>query len=139
VPNPQNVPPRWKKGESGNPNGRPPKTINSIMRELGEGTLLDVKMNIRMSDGTVRTKIIDLTTETNKRKYRATINEVVASTVIQQAIAGDVQSQKMLIESQDVEKGTAPPPQIVINRIVQDGNSGQIFEGSGTDILGSSE
>jgi hypothetical protein len=78
------------------------------MRELGEGTLLDVKMNIRMSDGTVRTKIIDLTTETNKRKYRATINEVVASTVIQQAIAGDVQSQKMLIESQEEKRITDP-------------------------------
>ena len=90
----------FEKGVSGNPKGRPPKTITAIMRELGEGTLLDCKMRM-MFKGEIITKSIDFESLENKRKYVATINEIVASTVIKQAIAGDVASQKILIEAQN--------------------------------------
>lgn len=114
MPNPQNVPPRWKSGESGNPKGRPPKTINAIMRELGEGTLLDCKYRF-LHNGEIITRSIDFESLENKRKYKATINEIVGSQVIKQAIAGDVASQKLLIEAQnptaigDKPEGIQPP------------------------------
>lgn len=128
----------WKKGESGNPKGRPPKTITAIMRELGEGTLLDCKYRI-WHNGEIITRAIDFESLENKRKYKATINEIVGSQVIKQAIAGDVQSQKMLIESQAAESSDNLPPTITIIREVQNGSEGQIFEGTGEDILGSTE
>lgn len=128
----------FPKGVSGNPKGRPPKTITAIMRELGEGTLLDCKMRM-LFKGEIITKEIDFQSLENKRKYVATLNEIVATKVVQQAIAGDIQSQKMLIESQVDTNTDNTPPQINITRIIQDGSTGQIFEGSGEDILGSSE
>lgn len=90
---------KFEKGVSGNPKGRPPKTITAFMRELGEGTLLDCKMRM-LFKGEIITKEIDFQSLENKRKYVATLNEIVATKVVQQAIAGDIQSQKMLIEAQ---------------------------------------
>ena len=117
MPNPENVPPRWKKGESGNPKGRPPKTITAIMRELGEGTLLDCKMRM-LFKGEIITKSIEFESLENKRKYKATLNEIVATKIIQQAIAGDVQSQKMVIESQAETNTDNTPPPITITRTI---------------------
>lgn len=112
MPNPQNVPPRWKSGESGNPKGRPPKTITAIMRELGEGTLLDCKYRF-LHNGEIITRSIDFESLENKRKYKATINEIVGSQVVKQAIAGDVQSQKMLIEAQNPTVAASDKPESV--------------------------
>lgn len=138
--NEQNLQPKppWKKGESGNPKGRPPKTINAIMRELGEGTLLDCKYRFEHK-GEIIERSISFESIDNKRKYKAAINEVVASQVIKQAIAGDIQSQKLLIESQSTDSADNTPQQITIIREIQNGSEGQIFEGSGEDILGSTE
>jgi hypothetical protein len=123
VANEQNLQPKpaWKKGESGNPKGRPPKTITAFMRELGEGTLLDCKMRM-LFKGEIITKEIDFQSLENKRKYVATLNEIVATKVVQQAIAGDIQSQKMLIEAQNptVASGDKPqniqPPNVTFTR-----------------------
>lgn len=118
----------WKKGVSGNPKGRPPKTITAIMRELGEGTLLDCKYRF-LHNGEIITRSIDFESLENKRKYKATINEIVGSQVVKQAIAGDVQSQKMLIEAQnptvasDKLEMMQPPSITVISEDMSDGNA----------------
>lgn len=101
----------WKKGESGNPKGRPPKTINAIMRELGEGTLLDCKYRFEHK-GEIIERSISFESIDNKRKYKAAINEVVASQVIKQAIAGDIQSQKLLIDAQNPTAVSEKPESI---------------------------
>jgi len=110
---------KFEKGVSGNPKGRPPKTINAIMRELGEGTLLDCKYRF-LHNGEIITRSIDFESLENKRKYKATINEIVGSQVIKQAIAGDVASQKLLIEAQNpttapTDAETIQPPNITYN------------------------
>lgn len=119
----------FEKGVSGNPKGRPPKTITAIMRELGEGTLLDCKYRF-LHNGEIITRSIDFESLENKRKYKATINEIVGSQVVKQAIAGDVQSQKMLIEAQnptvaanDKIESIQPPNITVISEDMSDGNA----------------
>lgn len=101
----------FPKGQSGNPKGRPPKTINAIMRELGEGTLLDCKYRFEHK-GEIIERSISFESIDNKRKYKAAINEVVASQVIKQAIAGDIQSQKMLIDAQNPTAASEKPESI---------------------------
>ena len=111
----------FPKGVSGNPKGRPPKTITAIMRELGEGTLLDCKYRF-LHNGEIITRSIDFESLENKRKYKATINEIVGSQVIKQAIAGDVASQKLLIEAQNPtvsvgnESEKIQPPNVTFTR-----------------------
>ncbi len=119
----------FPKGVSGNPKGRPPKTINAIMRELGEGTLLDCKYRFEHK-GEIIERSISFESIDNKRKYKAAINEVVASQVIKQAIAGDIQSQKMLIDAQNptVSAGAMPesiqPPNVTFISVDMSNNNG---------------
>ena len=82
------------------------------MRELGEGTLLDCKYRF-LHNGEIITRSIDFESLENKRKYKATINEIVGSQVVKQAIAGDVQSQKMLIEAQNPTVAASDKPESV--------------------------
>ena len=111
----------FPKGVSGNPKGRPPKTITAIMRELGEGALLVCKYGF-LRCGEFFRRSIDLESLENKRKYKATINEIVGSQVIKQAIAGDVASQKLLIEAQNPtvsvgnESEKIQPPNVTFTR-----------------------
>ena len=91
------------------------------MRELGEGTLLDCKYRF-LHNGEIITRSIDFESLENKRKYKATINEIVGSQVIKQAIAGDVASQKLLIEAQNPtvsvgnESEKIQPPNVTFTR-----------------------
>ncbi len=91
--NKQNLQPKppWQKGVSGNPNGRPPKTITEYLREYGSATKIDATVKITKSDGKEYTKVIKLESKT-------TINELVGLTLIQAALAGDLGSQKELLD-----------------------------------------
>lgn len=81
----------WKKGVSGNPKGRPVKTITEYLREYGAAKSINATIKITKSDGKEITKVIKLESAT-------TINELVGLTLIQQAIAGDLGSQKELLD-----------------------------------------
>jgi len=81
----------WKKGQSGNEKGRPVKTITEYLREYGSATKIDATVKITKSDGKEYTKVIKLESAT-------TINELVGLTLIQAALAGDLGSQKELLD-----------------------------------------
>ena len=81
----------WKSGQSGNEKGRPPKTITEYLREYGSATKIDATVKITKSDGKEYTKVIKLESAT-------TINELVGLTLIQAALAGDLGSQKELLD-----------------------------------------
>lgn len=87
----------WKKGESGNPKGRPPKTATEFMREFGESELIDVSIRVRKSNGEEVIKRIDAETMKDKKGRTVTLNKVLAATMWQQAIAGDLATQKELL------------------------------------------
>lgn len=111
MPNPQNVPPRWEKGVSGNPKGRPPKTATAFMREFGDADLIDVSIRIRRSNGEEVIKRIDAETMKDKKGRTVTLNKVLAATMWQQAIAGDLASQKELLNRMEGAVGKESPEQ----------------------------
>lgn len=100
MPNPENVINKGKefpKGVSGNPKGRPPKTATEFMREFGESELIDVSIRVRKSNGEEVIKRIDAETMKDKKGRTVTLNKVLAATMWQQAIAGDLATQKELL------------------------------------------
>lgn len=67
------------------------KTITEYLREYGAAKSINATIKITKSDGKEITKVIKLESAT-------TINELVGLTLIQQAIAGDLGSQKELLD-----------------------------------------
>lgn len=90
-PNPIIPENRWQQGISGNPKGRPPKTITEFLREYGNATRIDGTVNITDGKGKVYQKVIKL--ESDK-----TINELVSIALVEAALNGDLASQKELLD-----------------------------------------
>ena len=89
--NDKNLREPWQKGESGNPKGRPPKSITDFLREYGNATKIDGTVNITDGKGKVYQKVIKL--ESDK-----TINELVSIALVEAALNGDLASQKELLD-----------------------------------------
>jgi len=82
---------QFPKGVSGNPKGRPPKSITDFLREYGSATKIDGTVNITNGKGEVYQKVIKI--ESDK-----TVNEMVGISLLEAAINGDLASQKELLD-----------------------------------------
>lgn len=82
---------RFPTGVSGNPKGRPPKTITEFLREYGNATKIDGTINITDGKGKVYQKVIKI--ESDK-----TVNELVGISLLEAALNGDLASQKELLD-----------------------------------------
>jgi hypothetical protein len=68
----------FKKGQSGNPNGRPKKTMTNILNELLNSNKIEIELVINGE-----TKDIDITTKQG-------INTAIAAKLIEKALQGDL-------------------------------------------------
>lgn len=76
-----NIVPRWKPGESGNPNGRPKgsRSMSTVVRELLE----DENFEIKFANGEIR-------------KYPA---KIISEVMSRKAASGDVQAATWLVKT----------------------------------------
>ncbi len=86
----------WQKGQSGNPNGQPPKTVSAILRELGESTVIDFSLKVLQPDGEVKTIRVNVGTG-DDREEKKTLNYVIAARMIENAVHGDLNATKELL------------------------------------------
>lgn len=80
----------WVEGVSGNPKGRPPKTISAYLKEYGNAVSIDVKLTILTTSGKIIEKVIKVNSGSTNREWTTTINEAIAATMIQGALSGDL-------------------------------------------------
>lgn len=80
----------FPKGKSGNPNGRPPKTITEVLREIGDGTNIDGVLEITNADGTKKKIVIDAESKKTARGRVRTIKYLVGARLYQMALSGDL-------------------------------------------------
>ena len=87
---------QFKKGESGNPNGRPLHPISAILRELGEATSLKYSLTITDSKGSVEVKAFEFNSNDDK-----SINEVIALELLRKALNGSLPCIKEVLDRQE--------------------------------------
>jgi len=80
----------FPKGVSGNPKGRPPKTVTEYLREYGEASSIDGKITITTTAGKVIEKVIKADVTSPDKERIMTINGAVGLTVLQGALSGDL-------------------------------------------------
>lgn len=96
------IPPKpWKEGQSGNPKGRPVNSITALLKELGQGTVLQFKMTVKKPDGTFIESELDLNTKEDASGSKKTINQVIATQLIGMAAQGDLAAIKELLNRAD--------------------------------------
>lgn len=91
----QNNPHAWRKGQSGNPKGRPLFPVSDILRELGEMQDLNLVMTYKDKEGNDKELKIDLTA-TN-----GSLNYAVGAVLFNRAIKGDMAAIKELLDRQE--------------------------------------
>lgn len=87
---------QFKKGQSGNPQGRPLKPISAILRELGEATSLKYSLTIADSKGKVDKKTFEFNSNDGK-----SINEVIAFELFRKALNGSLPCIKEILDRQE--------------------------------------
>jgi hypothetical protein len=86
---------RFKPGESGNPNGQPPKPISKLLRELGEKSSIECEITFVDSNGEKVTQKIDT------RVKGVSVNNAIASMMLDKALSGDVAFVREVISRQE--------------------------------------
>jgi len=114
---------QFKKGKSGNPKGRPPKTITEYLRIFGESREIKTSVVVVDNKGEERTIVVNLKSSGDPRKVRPVFNEILAGVLWAQAISGDPSAQRTILERLDGETGSKageepdmPPPPVTFTR-----------------------
>ncbi len=101
---------KFKKGQSGNPNGRPKKTMTNILNELLNSNKIEIELTINGE-----TKDIDITTKQG-------INTAIAAKLVEKALQGDLGAIKEInertegkVKEQDSQEIKEEPINIVVN------------------------
>lgn len=80
----------WEKGKSGNPNGRPLKTLTQVLAEIGDGTCIDGVLEITDSAGIKKKIVIDAQSRKSRKGHVRTLKYMIAARLYQLAISGDL-------------------------------------------------
>lgn len=80
----------WKKGQSGNPKGKPPKTLTQVLAEIGDGTSIDGVLEITDSTGKKTRIVIDAESKKTSRGRVRTLKYMVGARLYQLALTGDL-------------------------------------------------
>jgi hypothetical protein len=81
---------RWKPGQSGNPKGRPPKSITQVLAEIGDGTSIDGVLEIRDKEGKITRIVIDAESRKTRKGRIRTLKYMVGARLYQLALSGDL-------------------------------------------------
>ena len=82
---------QFKKGHTGNPNGRPITSISSILKKLGEAKEIAFEVTVTDKNGNVKT-------EKGNIKSKKTINELVSVQLLKKAVSGDLKAIDMVLD-----------------------------------------
>lgn len=69
----------WEKGKSGNPNGRPLKTLTQVLAEIGDGTGIDGVLEITDSAGIKKKIVIDAQSRKTRKGHVRTLKYMIAA------------------------------------------------------------
>lgn len=115
---------QFPKGKSGNPKGRPPKSITEYLRIFGESREIRASVLTIDSKGAERKIVVDLKSTGDPRKVRSVFNEILAAVLWDQAISGDPSAQRTILERLDGETGAKAgesdpmsPPDVTFSRV----------------------
>jgi hypothetical protein len=111
--------PKWKPGQSGNPNGRPRNAVSTILKELGDQQEIEFDITLTDKDGNEKNSKGKITAGEG-----STINTMLAVKLMHMAMQGNLRAMTELLDrtegkprmsiehSGEITQNTIPPVKI---------------------------